>query len=53
MGALVGDNLQATSGSALPGSTINDLYGHTLDPSQSGGAFYDKEVLYVSASMWW
>jgi hypothetical protein len=48
-----GDPLPATSGGALVGAGINDLYGHTLDPAQSGGSFYDKEVLYVSASMWW
>jgi hypothetical protein len=48
-----GDNLPATSGSAQPGTTINDLYGHTLDPGQSAGGYYDKEVLYISGAMWW
>ena len=48
-----GDGLPATNGSATPVATINDIYGHTLDPAQSGDSYYDKDVLYVSASMWW
>jgi hypothetical protein len=48
-----GDQLPANSGSAQPGTTILDQYGHTLDPSQSNQSYYDKEVIYMSAAMWW
>ncbi len=48
-----GDPLPVTNGSAALNPTINDIYGRTLDPDQANGAFYDKEVIYLSASMWW
>ena len=47
------DNLVSTTGTPLPGQTINDLYGRTLDPRQTGGSYYDKDVIYLSAAMWW
>jgi hypothetical protein len=48
-----GDGLTSTNGTPLPGQTINDLYGRTLDPNQTGGSYYDKDVIYLSAAMWW
>jgi len=47
-----GDGLLSTNGSPVAG-TIDDLYGRTLDPSQTGGNFYDRDVIYLSAAMWW
>jgi len=48
-----GDPLPVTNGAMVTSTTINDIYGHTLDPVQTGGSFYDKDVIYLSASMWW
>jgi hypothetical protein len=48
-----GDTLPTTTGGVWERQTINDLYGATLDPSNSANGFYDKDVFYVSATMWW
>ncbi len=53
-GCIGGDALLSPTGGVLAGKTINDLYGKTLDPLATGRSdYYDKDVIYVSASMWW
>jgi hypothetical protein len=48
-----GDNLPVTNGGVASTNFINDIYGHALNPNDTGGSFYDKDVIYLSASMWW
>jgi hypothetical protein len=45
------NDITSPGNAAGPGS-INDLYGTPLDTSVSG-APYDKDLIYLAATMWW
>jgi hypothetical protein len=46
------DFTPASPGNASTSGSINDLYSTPLDTNTSGAA-YDKDVIYLAAQMWW
>jgi hypothetical protein len=48
------DGISDSAGTAVPGN-IDDIYNKKLDPKLTGrpGQYYDKDVIYLAASMWW